>query len=355
MREKPDKVLVAMSGGVDSAVAAMLLQEEGYDVTGVFLCLKRAADDRAPSRACCSPADADDARRVAEILSIQLLTLPVSDAFEPIIEDFVAEYARGRTPNPCIHCNTKIKFGRLFDVADSLGAKYIATGHHARIADCNGPAIFRAKGRRKDQSYALFGIPRNRLSRILLPVGELEGKEQVRRIARRIGLPVHDKPDSQETCFVPDDDYVSLLRDRAPEALRAGKIVTSGGQVLGNHDGYARFTIGQRRGLGVAAGTPIYVTRIDPVTATVTAGPREELMSDHLVASKANWHRDTPDEFKAIVQIRYNHRGAPGTVRITAPTTFEVAFDAPVPAITPGQAAVVYDEDRLLGGGWTET
>lgn len=354
MCNKPDKVLVAMSGGVDSAVAAMLLQEEGYDVTGVFLCMKGADDDQAPSRACCSPADADDARRVAGILGIQLLTLPVSDAFEPIIEDFVAEYARGRTPNPCIHCNTKIKFGRLFDMADSLGAKYVATGHHARIADCNGPAIFRARVRRKDQSYALFGIPRNRLSRILLPVGELEGKEQVRRIAHRMGLPVHDKPDSQETCFVPDDDYVRLLRDRAPEALRAGKIVTSGGQVLGNHDGYARFTIGQRRGLGVAAGTPIYVTRIDPATATITAGPREELMSDRLVASKANWHRDTPDEFKAVVQIRYNHRGAPGTVRITAPTTFEATFDAPVSAITPGQAAVVYNDDRLLGGGWIE-
>ncbi|MCD4700162.1 MAG: tRNA 2-thiouridine(34) synthase MnmA [Phycisphaerae bacterium] len=355
MCNRSDKVLVAISGGVDSAVAAALLQEEGYDVTGVFLCMKNAADDQAASQACCSPADAEDAKQVAGILGIQLLTLPVSDAFDPIIEDFVAEYAHGRTPNPCIHCNTKIKFGRLFDVADSLGAKYIATGHHAQITNDDGqPVIARARGREKDQSYALCGIPRNRLSRILLPVGELEGKERVRRIARRMGLSVHDKPDSQEVCFVPNDDYVSLLRERAPEALRTGKIVTSDGQVLGNHDGYARFTIGQRRGLGVATGEPIYVIGIDPETATVTAGPREEIMSDRLAASKANWHRDVPDEFKGVVQIRYNHSGATGTVRITSPTTFEVAFDAPVSAITPGQAAVVYDDDRLLGGGWIE-
>ncbi len=350
-----EKVLVAMSGGVDSAVAAALLQEEGYDVTGVFLCLRGAADGRTPSRACCSPTDAADAQRVAEMLGIHLLTLPVSDAFESIIEDFVTEYAHGRTPNPCIHCNTKIKFGRLFDVADALGAKYVATGHHAQIANGGGrPGIVRARGRKKDQSYALFGIPRDCLSHILLPIGELEGKEQVRRIARRTGLFVYDKPDSQETCFVPDGDYVSLLRNRAPEALRTGKIITSAGQILGTHEGYARFTIGQRRGLGVAAGKPIYVTRIDPATATVTAGPCEELMSDHLAASKANWHRDMPKEFKAVVQIRYNHSGARGTVRITAATTFEVEFDDPVSAITPGQAAVVYDEDRLLGGGWIE-
>ena len=348
-----------MSGGVDSSVAAGLLLEEGYDVTGVFLCLNRPGEANAAARACCSPIDADDARRVAEVFGIRLITHSVSDAFDPIIEDFAAEYARGRTPNPCIHCNTKIKFARLFDLADALGPnyKYIATGHHARIADGDGlPAILRGRDIAKDQSYALFGIHRNRLDRILLPIGELDDKEHVRQIARRMHLDVHDKPDSQEVCFVPNDDYVGLLRTRAPEALLAGDIVASDGRLLGRHDGYGRFTIGQRRGLGVAAGEPLYVTQIDSATATVTVGSREEVMSAHLTASGANWHCevDVGSEFEAVAQIRYNHRGEKGIVRILDETNFEVAFNQPVSAITPGQAAVVYRDDRLLGGGWIE-
>ena len=349
------KVLIAMSGGVDSAVAGSLLQREGREVTGVYLCLRSRTQDARRVRSCCSPTDAEDARLIANTLGIPLITLPVAKAFRAIIADFVTEYACGRTPNPCIHCNSKIKFGLLFDLADALGVKYVATGHHARIAECDGRlGILRAKDRGKDQSYALFAVLRERLARVLLPVGELTGKEEVREIARRGDLPVHDKPESQEVCFVPDDGYVGVLEDRAPEALRGGNIVTSDGRVLGTHDGYARFTIGQRRGLRVATGTPLYVTQIDPETATVTAGPREELMATRLLGARANWHCDVPGEFEATVQVRYNHRGALATVRTLGPERFEVEFYQPVAAITPGQAAVVYQGDRLLGGGWIE-
>jgi len=397
-----------MSGGVDSAVAAGLLLEEGYDVTGVFLCLKQAQaaeadaagsaeqkwhgrlpaagrsphashgrDGRAENsnqgqdgpetpvratkqparpRACCSPGDAADARRIATMLGIELISLPVATAFEGIIDEFVSEYARGRTPNPCVLCNSVIKFGRLFDLADSLGARYVATGHYARVTDRNGErGIARAACREKDQSYALFGVDRGRLERICLPIGELASKDDTRKLARRFALPVHDKPDSQEVCFIPDNDYVSLLARRAPEALRAGEVVNSAGNVLGTHDGYARFTIGQRRGVRVAIGSPMYVTAIDPATARVTIGPREEVMANRLTARRTNWLADVDGQFAATVQIRYNHGGEAATVRKTGADSFEVAFDEPVSAITPGQAAVVYDEDDMLGGGWIES
>ena len=356
MSVSDESVVVAMSGGVDSSVAAALLLDEGREVTGAFLCLRRFARGAAASGRCCSPQDAADARRVADILGIDLVTLPVSDAFEPIIDDFVSEYARGRTPNPCIHCNARIKFAGLFDLAGKVGAGRVATGHHARMVRQAGrAAIARAKARDKDQSYALLGLPRGRLGRILLPIGELEGKEQVRRIAREMGLPVHDKPDSQDVCFVPEGGHAALLESQAPEALRGGPIVDAGGATLGTHDGYGRFTIGQRRGLRVAAGVPMYVTRIDPATATVTLGGRDELLSRHLSASGANWHRDVPERFEATVQIRYNHAGAKGQVRITGEGTFEVRFDEPVAAVTPGQAAVAFEGECLLGGGWIDS
>ena len=344
-----------MSGGVDSSVAARLLIEAGYRVTGVFMCLGSAGRQAGDSRGCCSPQDAADARRVAEALGIELYVLNLEDLFAPIINDFVAEYARGRTPNPCIHCNARIKFGRLVERAHQLGIDYVATGHHARMTQARGRrAIARGRARNKDQSYALFAVDPDVLPRMLLPVGELADKARLREIARELGLNVHDKPDSQEVCFVPDDDYVALLRQRAPQAMTPGNIVDAGGRVVGTHDGYAQFTIGQRRGLRVAAGVPLYVTAIDPETATVTIGPREAASGATLTASRANWHLDTPETFDATVQIRYNHPGAAACVRVTAADAFNVEFTEPVHAITPGQAAVVYDGDVMLGGGWID-
>ena len=231
----------------------------------------------------------------------------------------------------------------------------MATGHHARrIETPDGPRIARGLAEGKDQSYSLFSIPRASLERIVLPIGEIGDKAEVRNLARSLELNVHDKPDSQEICFVPDDDYVALLRLERPEAMRPGPIVNADGDVLGEHDGYGQFTIGQRRGLRVAAGVPMYVTHIDPETARVTIGTREQAASRHLSAAGANWHADAPDEFDATVQIRYNHRGSPGRVTVTGPETFDVRFEQPVHAVTPGQAAVVYDGDVLLGGGWIE-
>ncbi|HET6429397.1 MAG TPA: tRNA 2-thiouridine(34) synthase MnmA [Phycisphaerae bacterium] len=349
MTRTPDNVLVAMSGGVDSSVAAALLQQAGYDVTGVFLCLGGSVDRDHDTSGCCSPADQADARRVAEALGIDLFVLDAGAEFAGIIDYFADEYAAGRTPNPCVHCNTRIKFSRLIARADALGARYVATGHHARRI---GAAIHRAAD--KDQSYALFGIAREHLGRILLPIGDVTDKARVRRIAADLHLPVADKPDSQEICFV-SGDYVELLRQRRPDALRPGKIVDASGNVLGTHEGVGHFTVGQRRGLRVAAGAPLYVTHIDAATATVTVGPKEQTLSACLSAGDANWHGDRPAvgaRFDATVQIRYNHAGAPGRVRVTAPDAFTVDFDRPVSAVTPGQAAVVYDGDRLLGGGW---
>jgi tRNA-specific 2-thiouridylase len=355
MSSSEKTVLLAMSGGVDSSVAAALLLRGGYRVTGVFMCLGAAVRADGDSPGCCSPQDAADARRVAQRLGIELHVLNLSDEFERIIDYFAGEYVRGRTPNPCIHCNSWIKFGRLVRQADQLGIRRIATGHYARMAEVDASAaVVRARARAKDQSYALFEIARENLSRMLLPVGEMATKAEIRQVALDLGLNVHDKPDSQEICFVEDDDYAALLRRRAPQALTPGRIVDSSGKVLGEHDGYARYTIGQRRGLRVAGGVPLYVTRIDPASATVTIGPRDEVIGRRLTASGVNWHRDVPTEFDAVVQIRYNHEGSPARVRRIGEDRFEAEFPDGVAAITPGQAAVAYDGDTLLGGGWID-
>ncbi len=351
----PGKTLVAMSGGVDSSVAALLLKEAGHEITGIFICLGFATDADTTSRACCTPQDAADARRVAQALGMELFVLNVGNAFDAIIADFASEYAAGRTPNPCIHCNTHIKFGRLLAHAKSLGYDRVATGHYARCIMHNGEArLARAYNVAKDQSYVLFELGADERRRITFPLGEITNKEEVRNHARRLSLGVSEKPDSQEICFVEGSDYAPVLQSRAPEALRHGPIVDTAGKIVGHHDGYARFTIGQRRGLNVAVGERVYVTGINPHNATITIGNHAATLSEGLMAQRAIWHTETPEQFEAMVQIRYNHRGAKALVKRLDADRFQVTFAEPVHAVTPGQAAVLYQDDVIVGGGWIE-
>lgn len=360
-----EKVVVAMSGGVDSSVAACLLREQGYDVTGLFMrtgvaepAIAGAAETAACAprhRGCCSAVDASDARSVAGRLGIPFFALNFKDQFDRIIDYFAEEYQRGRTPNPCILCNEHLKFGRLAEYGRAVGADFIATGHYARIEHREGSyRLMRGVDSGKDQSYVLFGIGRETLARALLPIGAMT-KAQVREHAGRFGLPLSDKPDSQDICFVPDRDYTRVVRERRPEAFRPGSIRDHAGQEVGRHDGIPNFTIGQRRGLGVAMGLPVYVTRIDPATGTVIIGTREQLHSLQLVASDVRWLVDPPDSlFRAEVKIRYAHQAAPARVEVLSSQRVRIHFDTSQSAITPGQAAVFYEGDVVLGGGWIE-
>ncbi|GMV98854.1 MAG: tRNA 2-thiouridine(34) synthase MnmA [Phycisphaerae bacterium] len=349
-----------MSGGVDSSLAACLLHEQGYDVTGLFMrtgAHAEAGTDAEPDRhrGCCSAADASDARAVAGRLGIPFFALNFAEPFERIIDYFADEYVRGRTPNPCVMCNERLKFGRLVDYGRAVGADFIATGHYARIEPRGGRyRLLRAVDARKDQSYVLFGIPPDALARTLFPIGHLT-KEQVREQARRRGLPVADKPDSVDICFVPDRDYARVVRQRRPEAFIEGPVLDQAGREVGRHAGIPNYTIGQRQGLGIALGLPVYVTRIDAVNHTITLGPREQLARSSLTASGARWLIARPSgPFRASVKIRYAHAGAAASVEPLGPDRFAVAFDEPQTAVTPGQAAVLYDRDVVLGGGWIE-
>jgi tRNA-specific 2-thiouridylase len=347
------KVLVGMSGGVDSSVAAALLCEQGWDVTGLFVCLGTAADADGGS-GCCSPQDAADARRVAGLLGIDLFVLQAAEDFGRIIDRFVAEYAAGRTPNPCVGCNRDVKFARLLGHARALGFDAIATGHYARVVERAGvPAIARARALDKDQSYVLFELPAEARSRLLLPLGELPGKGTVRLLARRFGLPVHDKPDSQEICFVGEAGYAELLARRAPAALTPGPIVDQAGRELGRHQGYALYTIGQRRGLGGGAGERRYVTGLDAVTATVRVGPRSATLRGGLTAGRTSWQGPLPEGGRVLLQLRSAPVAVPATVTVGG-AGFTARFDEPVAAVAPGQAAVLYDGEVVVGGGWIE-
>ncbi len=335
-----EKVLVAMSGGVDSSVAACLLKEQGYDVVGVFMRLGGAAE----------PADA---RAVAGRLGIPFHALDFEVDFSKLIDDFADEYANGRTPNPCIRCNDRLKFGKLFDYAQTVDASLIATGHYVRIGTLQGsPTLCRAKHTAKDQSYVLFQLAPDILRQIRFPLGELS-KDEVRAMARELGLSLHDKPDSQDICFVPDRDYAPIVYERRPDAFRSGDIRHTNGELLGTHNGIARFTIGQRRGLRIAAGSPLYVIDIDPESATVTVGPREETLAEEALATDMLWHRGVPaSSIRVDVKIRYNHAPVAAEVTSLSGDRAQVNFDKPQIAVTPGQALVMYEGDVVLGGGW---
>src|SRR5438876_6151695 len=288
----PGRVVLAMSGGVDSSVAAVLLKRQGYDVVGLFMRTGVHDDgDHIPAhkKGCCSAVDAGDARRVADRLGVPFYALDFEQDFERIIDYFADEYLAGRTPNPCVVCNNWLKFGKLWSYGKQLDADFIATGHYAQIMVREGqPELHRGVDSEKDQSYVLFGIRRNILPRLLFPIGGYQ-KEEVRRLAREAGLGVSDKPDSVEICFVPDGDHGALIRRRRPELATAGHIVDSRGKVLADHDGIENFTIGQRKGLGFAAGERRYVLRIVAADHEVVVGSRDELLAVGLVASRINW------------------------------------------------------------------
>lgn len=364
------RVVLAMSGGVDSSAAAMLLQQQGHEVVGLFMrsgaaepavCKVDASNSlpivepKAHKQGCCSASDAADARRVADALDIPFHALNFQDAFGRIKNYFADEYLAGRTPNPCVMCNIWLKFGRLWEFAEQVGADYVATGHYAQIHAMDGPeghGLFRGHDPGKDQSYVLFGIRRDLLDRILFPVGGYT-KPEIRELARQTGLRTAEKPDSQEICFIPDNDYVGFLeRFRGPQDC-AGEFVDTAGNVLGSHPGYHRFTIGQRRGLGITFGEPRYVVRIDPTSRQVVLGTRDELGRTTLMANRLNWLiDDVPTELRGTAQIRYQHRPAACTVTLTSDDEMRVEFDEPQQGVAPGQAVVLYDEDRVLGGGW---
>jgi tRNA-specific 2-thiouridylase len=353
---------VAMSGGVDSSVAACLLREQGYDVIGLFMRVgtHAPADDAATPawrshQGCCSAGDAADARLVAGKLNIPFYALNFERDFKGIIDYFVDEYRSGRTPNPCVVCNSSLKFGRLLEYADAVGADFIATGHYARIETRDGRRrLCQGVDRRKDQSYVLFGLDRTVLDRALLPVGGMT-KDQVRQKAARLGLPVCEKPDSVEICFVPDRDYARLVRQRRPEAFRPGDVLDQQGNVLGRHQGIAHFTIGQRRGLGIAVGHPVYVTRLNVLDNTVTLGARDALLRRSFQVRRLNLLDQPPSpKFRARVRIRYHHQAAPATIELQHDDCAAVTFDEPQSAVTPGQASVFYDGDAVIGGGWIE-
>ncbi len=370
------RVVLAMSGGVDSSVAAHLLVEAGHEVTGVFMrhgeqavtaCAIDGQRDSSPlltvlnpradhKQGCCSALDAADGRRVAQRLGIPWYALNLESEFREIVDYFVGEYSIGRTPNPCVMCNNWIKFGKLFDYADSIGAEFVATGHYARLEpdDQGRPRITRGFDAAKDQSYALFGIRREYLSRMLLPVGGFE-KPEIRRLAGQLGLDVADKKDSQEICFVTSGHHGEFVRARQTDTDNSGQIVTSDGTVVGAHPGIENFTIGQRRGLGVALGEPYFVVRIETESRRVVLGKKSELGRSDLSASNTNWLVDPPGEpFRCQAQIRYNSSARPATAEILPDNRLAIRFDEPVEGVAPGQAVVCYEDDRVLGGGWID-
>jgi tRNA-uridine 2-sulfurtransferase len=354
----PARVVLAMSGGVDSSVAAYLLKKQGYDVVGLFMRTgvhepePAEYDTTRPSKkGCCSAIDAGDARRVADRLDIPFYALDFEGDFTRIMDYFVEEYTQGRTPNPCVVCNTWLKFGKLWSYGKQLDADFIATGHYVQMIDGQ---VHRGADPNKDQSYVLFGLRKNVLPHLLFPIGGYR-KDEVRAIAREAGLNVAEKPDSVEICFVPNNDHAAFIKERHPELATAGHIVDRQGTVLAAHDGIEKFTIGQRKGFGFGSSARRYVLEIVPETRDVVIGEREELLASTLLASRVNWLIEPPTEPLACkAKIRYRHEPAAAVVTQLPDGEVRVDFSEPQSAITPGQAVVFYDCERLLGGAWIE-
>jgi tRNA-specific 2-thiouridylase len=353
-----ERVIVAMSGGVDSSVAALLLKKEGYEVIGVTMRLwtTKNTDQRKTHKGCCSIEDVDDARRVCQIIDTPHYFLNFEREFqEHVVSYFIKEYDNGRTPHPCLACNDKIKFDFLLRKASFLDADYIATGHYARIEN-GGNSLTLLKGidQNKDQSYVLFTLNQSEMKRLLLPVGNYP-KDYIRKMALDAGLPVADKPDSQEICFIPDGDYRKFVREQSKP--KPGQIVSLNGDVLGNHPGIQFFTVGQRRKLGLKghSESPMYVTKINTERNEIVLGSEKDLYSSTLWASNVNYLSDnTPSEsFRATAKIRYKASEMPANIN-PLDNWAEIRFDEPQRAVTPGQAVVFYDNEKVIGGGFIE-
>lgn len=353
------RVAVAMSGGVDSCTAAALLREAGEEVVGITLQTwdYTQANLASGGGRCCSPADIRDARRVAADLDIPHYVFDHAASFrQQVVEPFLDSWAAGQTPSPCIGCNRQVKFDDLWSIARSLGADTLATGHYARLELEDGrPRLRKARDEDKDQSYFLFDVAPDALRHVRFPLGELS-KDQVRALADRHALRVADKPESYELCFIPDGDKDAFVRDQRGEAASpAGVIRDREGQILGRHDGIHRFTVGQRRGLGLGGGDALYVLALDPETGAITVGQEDELYADRMLATRCNWFAADPprEPIRARARIRHRHREAPATIEPgSRPGTARVRFDTPQRAIAPGQGVAFYDGDLLLGGGW---
>ena len=351
-----------MSGGVDSSVMAALMIDAGYDVIAVTMRLGNhdtvEYDSEKPN--CCSLEGVEDARYAAMQLGIPFYAVNHEDQFRrSIVDYFVDEYTVGRTPSPCVICNQELKFGTLVDLADQLDCEYIGTGHYAKIEqDPETGRYLLRKGSdfKKDQSYFLFSLTQSQLKRAIMPLGSLN-KEAVRDIARRYKLKTAEKPESQELCFIADDDYKRFLKDRIPEQIQKGEIVDQNGEKLGHHKGIPFYTVGQRRGLGIAVGEPIYVTGIKTETNTIVVGQADELLRQSMIVNQLNWipFENLAEPIRAQIKIRYRDQGEMATVTPTVDGKVKVIFDQPRRAIAPGQAAVFYAQDLVIGGGWIET
>lgn len=346
-----------MSGGVDSSVAAYLLKQKGYDVVGVTMQIWQDEDtfSQEENGGCCGLSAVDDARRVANQLEIPYYVMNFKKDFkENVMDYFLEEYLKGRTPNPCIACNRYVKWESLLKRSLEIGADYIATGHYARVEKLsNGRYTLRKSATAsKDQTYALYNLTQEQLSHTVMPVGDYT-KDEIRAIAEEIGLQVANKPDSQEICFIPDNDYGKYIRENSDTEIKPGNFVTTKGEVVGKHKGIPYYTIGQRKGLNLSLGRPVFVVEIRPETNEVVIGDNEEVFYEKLYANRVNFMTipELTNDMRVSAKIRYNHQGAMATIRMIGEDLLECVFDEPQRAITPGQAVVFYDEDLVVGGG----